>query len=129
MVLRSLLIWLVILLLAIINGAFRQAVLIPRMSDLAAHVASTLLLSVLVVIATWLMLPWVGPMSTGEAWGVGMLWLVLTVAFEFLAGHYLFGSSWEKLLLDYNITQGHIWPLALMVTLVAPVLVYLIRRS
>jgi hypothetical protein len=129
MVLRSLLIWLVILLLAIINGAFRQAVLIPRMNERAAHVASTLLLSVLVVAATWMVLPWVGPMTTGEAWTVGMLWLLLTVAFEFLAGHYLFGTPWQTLLLDYNITQGHIWPLALMVTLVSPVLVYLLRQQ
>jgi hypothetical protein len=129
MVLRSLLIWLVILLLAIINGAFRQAVLIPRMGDPSGHVASTLLLSALVIAATSLALPWVNPMSTGEAWGVGMIWLVLTVAFEFLAGHYLFGNSWEKLLLDYNITQGRIWPLVLIVTLVAPVLVYLMRRQ
>jgi hypothetical protein len=129
MVLRSLLIWLVILLLAIINGAFRQAVLIPRMGDPSGHVASTLLLSALVIAATSLALPWVNPMSTGEAWGVGMIWLVLTVAFEFLAGHYFFGNSWEKLLLDYNITQGRIWPLVLIVTLVAPVLVYLMRRQ
>jgi hypothetical protein len=129
MVLRSLLIWLVILLLAILNGAFRQSVLIPRMGDLSGHVASTLLLSALVIAATSLALPWVGPMTTGGAWGVGMIWLVLTVAFEFLAGHYLFGNSWEKLLLDYNITQGRIWPLVLIVTLVAPVLVYLMRRE
>ena len=37
---------------------------------------------------------------------VGIAWVALTVAFEFLAGHYVFGNSWEKLLADYNVLRG-----------------------
>jgi hypothetical protein len=126
---RALLIWLLILVLAILNGAFRQGILIPRMSDLAAHLVSTVLLSVLVLSATWLVLAWIGPVTIGEAWSIGLLWLVLTVAFEFLGGHYLFGNPWEKLLADYNIAQGRIWPLALLTALLAPVLTFVLRRT
>jgi hypothetical protein len=47
---------------------------------------------------------------------------VLTVAFEFLAEHYLFGNSWEKLLADYNIAQGDIWLIVLVMILISPIL-------
>jgi hypothetical protein len=49
-----------------------------------------------------LTLPWIGPESRAEAMWVGVQWLFQTLAFEFLAGHYLFGNSWEKLFADYN---------------------------
>lgn len=50
----------------------------------------------------------------------GALLAVAVAAFEFLAGHYLFGRSWPLLLADYNVLAGRIWPLVLIVTLVAP---------
>ena len=43
-------------------------------------------------------------------------------AFELLAGHYLFGNSWGRLLEDYNLLRGRIWVLVLVTTAVAPVL-------
>jgi hypothetical protein len=40
--------------------------------------------------------------------------------FELLAGHYVFGNSWEKLLADYNLFRGRIWALVLIIILFAP---------
>ena len=57
-----------------------------------------------------------------------MGWLGLTVAFEFLGGHYLFGDSWERLLAAYNVAQGQVWVLVLIATLLAPVLAYGMRH-
>jgi hypothetical protein len=51
---------------------------------------------------------------------VGILWAVLTVAFEFLAGHYAFGHPWPELLADYDLLRGRVWLLVLVTTLVAP---------
>jgi hypothetical protein len=51
---------------------------------------------------------------------IGAVWLALTLAFEFLAGHYLFGSSWERLLADYDLLRGRVWILVLLATLFAP---------
>jgi hypothetical protein len=48
--------------------------------------------------------------------------VVLVLAFEFLAGHYLFGTPWSELLADYNVMRGRIWPLVLVTTFVAPYL-------
>jgi hypothetical protein len=40
--------------------------------------------------------------------------------FEFLAGYYLFGSSWRALLAQYEVSQGQLWEL-LVTILIAPV--------
>jgi hypothetical protein len=121
---RAVLGWLAILVLAIVNGAFRQGVLIPRIGERSAHLVSTLMLSLLVLLASWLLLPWIRPGTLREAWAIGGLWLVLTLAFEFLAGHFLFGDSWERLLAEYDITAGRIWILVLLCTLLGPVVAY-----
>ena len=54
-------------------------------------------------------------------------WVALTLAFEFLAGHYLFHNPWDKLLADYDVWHGRIWPLVPIVTLLAPVIAYRMR--
>jgi hypothetical protein len=46
--------------------------------------------------------------------------VALTLAFEFLAGHYLFGNPWSRLLEDYDVFRGRIWILVLITTAVAP---------
>jgi hypothetical protein len=117
---RALLVWLGLLLLAIANGTFRVAVLNPRLGEGPGHVASTLLLSALILVAAWLTVPWIRPGTPRAAWAVGAAWVVLTVAFEFGAGHYLFGKPWSVLFADYDLARGRIWPLVLVVTLVAP---------
>ena len=128
MLTRALLAWFVLLGLAVLNGGVRQAVLIPRLGGQQGHVLSTLLLSCIIVAATWFILPWVRPMALFEVWFVGGIWVLLTIAFEFLAGHYLFGNPWEKLFEDYNLAQGRIWVLVLATTLLAPALVWLLRQ-
>jgi hypothetical protein len=51
---------------------------------------------------------------------VGVLWLVLTLAFEFLVGHYVFHKSWPALFEDYDLSRGRIWVAVLVVVLIAP---------
>jgi hypothetical protein len=127
MIPRALLAWLALLLFAILNGALRQALLIPHIGERAGHIVSTLLLSVIILGAAWVLLPWIHPSTTRDAWSVGALWLVLTVAFEFLGGHYLFGDPWENLLAAYDVAQGQIWVLVLITTLLAPVVAFALR--
>lgn len=128
MLIRALIAWLVIVPLAILNGAFRESVLIPRQGGQMAGIVSTLLLSSLVLLVAWFLVPWIRPRTRADAWRVGVLWLALTLAFEFLAGHYLFGDSWERLLAQYDLAEGQTWILAVITTLVAPALAHALRR-
>jgi hypothetical protein len=119
---RATLIWLTILIVAIANGALREGLLKPRLGDSSAHVLSTILLSVAVFVITRMTLRWIGPSGLRDGWTIGVYWVALTVAFEFLAGHYLFGTPWPVLLADYRIWEGRLWILVLASTLLAPVL-------
>jgi hypothetical protein len=120
MILRAIAIWLLLLMLAIANGAFREAVLVPRLGADTGHRVSTLTLCALILLAVWLTIGWLRPATLGTAFAVGGLWVVMTLAFEFLAGHYLFGRPWEVLWADYDVRAGRIWVLVLVVTVLAP---------
>ncbi len=121
MLLRALTVWLLLMFAAIANGGVRNALLAPRLSDTAAHAVSTVMLCVWIALVTWASIGWMRPPTVRAAAGIGILWLCLTLAFEFLAGHYVFGQSWDRLLADYNLAQGRIWPLVLVTTAAAPV--------
>ena len=124
MLMRALVIWFGLLLLAILNGGFREAVLVPRMSRGVAQALSTVMLSALIVAAGWISLSWIGPRTLQDAWVIGVAWAGLTLAFEFLGGHFLFGKPWQELLADYNLRAGRIWMMVLIVTLMTPVIAF-----
>src|SRR5512133_2213828 len=120
MTLRALAIWFVILILANVNGALRELWLIPRLGEQLGRVVSPLILSGLVLLVSWLAIRWMAPGTASDALKIGVLWLVLTLAFEFLAGHYGFGEPWAVLLEEYHIERGRIWVLVLLTVLLAP---------
>ena len=117
---RALLVWVLLVGLAILNGAARETVFSPRLGPAVGHLVSSVLLAGLIALTAWLTILWIAPGSARRAWAVGALWLTLTVAFEFLAGHYVFGHPWPRLLADYDILQGRAWLLVLVATLVTP---------
>ena len=127
LIVRAVAVWLLLLLAAIVNGAVRQAVLLPAMGEQAARAMSTIMLSGVIFGIGWLMSGFLDLVSSREAWLVGALWLGLTLAFEFL-GHFLFGTPWSKLLEDYDVAQGRIWILVLFVTALTPVIVRQLER-
>jgi hypothetical protein len=124
MILRTVLIWFVLLVLASLNGALREAVMVPRFGREFAQAASTILLSVLIVVVGWVSMPWIAPRTLQDAWTIGVLWVAFTLAFEFLAGHFVFGKPWTELLADYNLLAGRIWVMVLIVTLMTPVVAF-----
>jgi hypothetical protein len=81
---------------------------------------STVMLCTAILVSSWLTIRWMAPATPRDAWMIGATWLALTLAFEFLAGHYLFGKPWRQLLADYNILRGRIWVLVLVTTAIAP---------
>jgi len=122
---RALVIWFALLLVAVANGAFREALLIARFGSQAGHVVSTIMLCAGILIVTYLAMPWIRPDSLRDAIAIGLAWLVLTLAFEFGFGRAR-GKPWAELLADYDVLRGRIWVLVLVTTAVAP---YLAARA
>lgn len=106
--------------LAVMNGVARTVWITPHWGEQTGHLISTLTGGLVLFLTMVLFLPWIGPKTRCRLWQIGFFWLALTVAFEFLAGHYLFGNPWERLLADYNIFRGRVWVVILLLQLFGP---------
>jgi hypothetical protein len=115
--------WLGMPVVAILNAIMREKFYKGTLGELAAHQISTITLIILIGIYTWLVsLGWKLE-SAGQAFIVGGIWLVLTIAFEFGFGRLVMKHPWECLFHDYNILKGRIWVLVLTWTFLAPLAV------
>jgi hypothetical protein len=120
------LLWVGLLFLAIINGALRDFTYLKTLGEHRAHQLSTILLLLLISVYSYFVFGYWNLGSEKEAILVGVLWLILTLAFEFLFGHFVAKHSWEKLLRDYNIFKGRLWILILIWTAIVPLVYYLV---
>jgi hypothetical protein len=125
---RAFIVWVALLALAIVNGAARETWLVPRIGGPAGHAVSSLSLSAAILLLAWLTIAWIDPASARDAFLIGLAWLALTLAFEFIGGHYLFRKPWNELLADYDVMSGRIWVLVLVTTMLAPLLAELTRH-
>jgi len=121
---RYLLVWLLLAVVAIVNGVVREATYGKVVSELAAHQLSTVTAVLASGVVVWLVNGAWPIESTAQAWIIGSLWLIGTVAFEFGFGHYVAGHSWQRLLADYNLFAGRVWALFLLWLLVMPYVVF-----
>ncbi|MCU0530026.1 MAG: hypothetical protein MUD04_11205 [Cyanobium sp. Prado107] len=124
MIRTSILAWVPMVVIAIANGLFREQVFARRLTELRAHQASCGTGVLLFGLYVWLIISTWKPSSAGEAVTMGLIWLALTVAFEFLFGRIVVGHPWSRLLHDYNLRAGRLWILVLVWIAVAPYLVY-----
>jgi len=119
--LLSLVMWVVFVVVAILNGIFRESVITPKTNAYTGHVLSSIIFIILIFVLTTLFIRFfLTDYTSGELLWVGTMWLGLTICFEFLFGHYVAGHSWSHLLADYNLLKGRIWSLVLLSTFIAP---------
>jgi hypothetical protein len=119
---RALLAWVIMAVAMSLNGIFRVKVLAPRWGDVWAGVASAASgIALIQLIARQAMHAEVPP-SSRQRMRIASLWLLLTIAFEFTFGHYVDSKSWSELFDNYNLLQGHLWPVVLASLVCAPFL-------
>jgi hypothetical protein len=113
--------------LAILNGAIRENAYSRFMSELSAHQLSTVIGLFLFGFYVWFVTGIFRIESSTQALVIGAMWVVMTVIFEFLFGHYVMRHPWSRLFQDYNLLKGRIWSLVLIWTAIAPYVFYQIR--
>ncbi len=125
---KYILAWFPLIFIAIANGLFREKFLASCLNELQAHQMSTASMILLFGVYVWILFKIWSPISANQAIFIGIIWLFLTVIFEFLFGHYVAGHSWAKLLNDYNVLQGRVWVLVLIWIFIAPYIVYQMQK-
>lgn len=122
-VIRSLLVWLCFIPVAILNGGLRQYVLDRCLGEVGANALSGVLLSLFILLISGLLLPRIAKYNRKESYQIGIVWMLLTIGFEFTFG-LTSGISFQELLSAYNPMTGNLWLLVVVTTFGAPRLVY-----
>ena len=112
--LRLVLAWFAMLVIAVANGALRQMTFGKVMSELHAHQLSTLIGSVLIGAFIWFVVRIWPPSSSSQALLIGFVWLLLTVAFETCMGLVIADQPLSTILHEYNLLAGRVWVLFLI---------------
>ncbi len=120
--------WVPLVPLAIVNGAIREGLLAPALGQRLALPLSGVSLSVLILLFAVAVSPRLGATAVVHCVVAGIAWLLMTVLFEFLFGHYAMGKSVAQLLAAYNVVEGNLWALVLFSTAVSPYLGAKVRR-
>ena len=121
--LKALGIWFLMCIIAIFNGIIRNAVYLPIVGEYLGHIISSIILiSIFSLVIALYYNNIKSKYENRDPLYIGVLWLIMTIAFEFIFGHYIVGHSWERLFADYNIFQGKIWILVLITPLISSVL-------
>lgn len=121
--LKYFLLWFPMLLLAILNGTIRDLGYKKYLGDLLAHQVSTVSLIILFTIYIFLIVKYFPPVSATQAIWIGIIWMMMTLAFEFGFGRWR-GNSWCAILHDYNILEGRIWILIPIWLTIAPYILF-----
>lgn len=124
---RALVTWVVIIVAESIHGVMRQIYLLPLVGDLRARQIGVFVGSAIVFAIAMAFSRWIGARTLGAQLAVGLVWVALTVAFEFALGTML-GLTRERMLADYDIANGGLMGLGLLFMLSAPALAARLRR-
>ena len=120
-------IWFLIALTAILNGVLREKVLVSMLGTETALPVSGVLLALLVFLVTLVSVPFIGCSEIKTYLWIGFSWLLFTLSFEFLSGHYIAGKPWRETVQVFNLKQGNLFTVVLLVTVLAPWLAAKIR--
>ncbi|MBT8118761.1 MAG: hypothetical protein KJN89_03495 [Gammaproteobacteria bacterium] len=120
-------IWFILALLAMVNGLFRDNVLVPSIGQSLALPVSGIVLCTIIFAATFISFPIFGNSESMTYLLIGMQWVLMTLIFEFVFGHYVFGKSWLDILQVFNVMKGNLFIMVLLASLVSPILVAKIK--
>ena len=129
LVFKTSIIWGIIALLAIINGIFREGILLSNLGQNMAILVSGIMLSIIVFMVTYISFPLFGKHHVHTYFLIGLQWVIMTLIFELIFGHYVMGKPWSEILQVFNIMQDDLFIIVLVVSLFSPLLVAKMRNK
>lgn len=117
---RSVSIWLLLVLAAIINGVVRDQLLAPALGAGLALPVSGVTLTLLIFLIVFHTVGFLGRLSGAGYWWVGGLWVLLTLVFEFGLGYFVAAKSTAEIMAVFDLPHGNLFILALLACGLAP---------
>jgi len=113
-------VWGLLAVLMSLNGIFREVVLADHFRRSTADLLSAVLGIGIILGATGAFFRAFPGWRDANPIRLAVIWTTLTVAFEFIFGHYVDRKSWSELAANYAIWNGRLWPLVLLSLILAP---------
>ena len=114
------------MLVEIVHGILRGILLVPLTGQIRANQIGVAIGSLLIFLLTVFTIKWITTARTRELLTVGLIWVILTLAFEIGIGY---GSGgWERVSIDYDPRQGGLMPIGLLIMLFSPLIARRIRN-
>ena len=120
----AILIWIMIIPIAILNGGFREYVLVKL--GIMARPLSGIILSICIFAVAYLLVPKIKKCVKRDYIIFGVIWFILTNLFDLVA-YIKDGGGFADLLQSYNILTGNTWLIVVLTALFAPVTVMKIK--
>lgn len=127
LLLRALLVWLLLAGVEISHGTVRSLFLVPAVGDWRSRQIGAFTGSFLILLIASLTVRWLGAQTRKALLGIGLLWLVLMLTFEVAAGRLLARYSWQRILSDYDLSQGGLLGLGMLVLTFSPLIAARLR--
>ena len=124
--LEAFLIWVMIIPIAILNGGFREYVLVKL--GAVARPLSGIILSICIFTVAYFLVPKIKNCKKTDYYIFGIMWFVLTNLFDLVA-YINDGGGFADLLQSYNILSGNTWLLVVLAALSAPALVMKMKQK
>jgi hypothetical protein len=124
---RAIAIWLVLICAEILHGIARGIFLVPHVGEFRSNQIGVFTGSIIILAIAMAFVRWIGATRTADLLAVGLLWLVLTLAFEVLFGRFVVGASWERLAADYDVSRGGRLPFGMLVLALSPLIAAKLR--
>ncbi|WP_197231602.1 hypothetical protein [Novipirellula artificiosorum] len=124
---KGITIWVIIILAEIIHGILRAIILVPNVGEFRSNQIGVFTGSAIILAIAYFTIRWIGAKSRLELLMVGAIWLFFTVTFELCFGRLVVGLSWERLGADYNVLNGGLMPIGLLVLFFSPMITVKLR--
>ena len=126
---RIILFWMPMIVIGMANGLFRELVLrtIVHQEALARQLST----GTLMLLLTLYILGIYGAMKIGSAnqtLRIGAMWALLTFTFETFLGYFVSHLTIQQMAGEYNLAQGKLWSLVLVLLLVLPYIKFQFTR-
>lgn len=127
---KALITWALFIPIAITNGIIREITYKTIIGESSAHLVSTLIAGLTFILLTYFMLRHqVLNKRNSLLFLIGIFWVLMTILFEFIFGHYIDKQPWERLFFDYNIFKGRVWGLFLILISISLLLIKRIQQA
>lgn len=127
--LRAIAVWLLVMAVEFVHGTLRWIFLRPHVGDFRSGQIGVFTGSILFLLIVYFCEPWMKLRGATDCLRVGLLWVALTLAFEWNFGHYVIGRPWNSIRAEYNLLHGGLMPAGLAIFAMTPWIAWRLRRA